>query len=39
MGGLNVKLPSYYENFLEWSIKTSSVLITISELENIYTKM
>ena len=28
MGGLNIKLPSDYENSLEWSIKTSSVLET-----------
>ena len=45
MGGLNKKLPSDYENFLEWSIKTSSVLDTydpltaISEQEKIYTKI
>ena len=45
MGGLNIKLPSDYENFLEWSNKTSSVLDTcdpltaISEQEKTYTKI
>ena len=45
MGGLNIKLPSDYENFLEPSIKTSSVLDTydpltaISEQEKTYTKI
>ena len=45
IGGLNVKLSSDHENFLEWSIKISSVLDTydlltaISEQEKIYTKI
>ena len=45
MGGLNIKLPSDYENSLEWSVKTSSVLDTydpltpIPEQEKIYTKV
>ena len=44
MEGLNIKLPSDYENSLEWSIKTSSVLDTYNlltatpEQEKIYTK-
>ena len=45
MGGLNIKLHSDYEKFLEWSIKTLSVLDTydpltaISEQEYINTKI
>ena len=45
MVGLNIKLPSDYGNFLERSIKTSSVLDTydpltaISEQEKIYTRI
>ena len=45
MGGINIKLPSDYENSLEWSIKSSSVLDTydpltaIPEQEKIYTKI
>ena len=44
-GGLNIKLPSDYISFLEWLIKSSSVLDTndpltaISEQEKIYTKI
>ena len=44
MGGLNIKLPSDCENFIEKSIKISSSLGTydplraISEQEKIYTK-
>ena len=45
MGGLNIKLPSDFENLLEWSFKRSSVLdiydplTAISEQENVYTKI
>ena len=45
MGDLNIKILSDYDNFLEWSFKTSSVLETyelltaISEPEKIYTKI
>ena len=45
MGGLNIKLPSDFENSLELSIKTSSVLDTydpltaIPEQEKIYSKI
>ena len=45
LGGLNINLFSSYENFLEWSFKTSSVLDTygpltaISEQEKIFTKI
>ena len=45
IGGLNIKLPSDYQNFLVWSIKTSSVIDTydpstaISEQEKIYRKI
>ena len=45
MSGLNIKLPSDYENFLEWSIKTSLVLViydpitAISEQEKFYKKL
>ena len=45
MGGLNIKLPSYYEIFLESSFKISSVLDTynrltaISEQKKVYTKI
>ena len=45
LGGINIKLPSSNENFLEWSFKTSSVLdtfgplIAISEQEKIFTKI
>ena len=35
MGGLNIKLPSDYENSLEWSIKTSSVLETYDPITAI----
>ena len=44
-GGLNIKLPSDYENFLERSIKTSTVLdiydllTAKSEQEKVYTKI
>ena len=41
MGGINIKLPSDDENSLEWSIKTSSVLDSLTailEQEKIYTK-
>ena len=45
MGDLNIKLPSDYENFLEWSFKSSSVLdkydplTAKSEQEKIYAKI
>ena len=45
MGGLNIRLFFDYENFLEWSIKTSSAVDTydslaaISEQEKIDTKI
>ena len=32
MSGLNIKLPSEYENTLDWTIKTSSVLHTYDPL-------
>ena len=35
MGGLKIKLLSYYENFLESSFKTSSVLDTYDRLRAI----
>ena len=44
MSSLNIKLPSDYENFLGWSIKTSLVLViydpitAISEQEKFYKK-
>ena len=44
MGGLNIKLPSDYENFLKWSIKTSSFLdrydpLTAISEKKIYEKL
>ena len=45
MDGLIIKLSSVYENFLEWSIKTSSVLdiyeplTAISDQEKVCTKI
>ena len=45
MGGINIKLPSYHENYLEWSNETSIVLksqdpiTAVTQHEKICTKI